>query len=318
MDVSIIIPVYNVEKYVMTCLESVARQKFKGKMECIIIDDCGNDMSMNIVNSFTAHNDMNIFKIIHHEKNMGLSAARNSGIREAQGQYLFFLDSDDEITPTCIEDFWNLVVKYPNVELVQGSYIEKPSYICKQYQFQEYSDDRKIVKNTLLNYDINPITAQNRLVKRDIIISNQLFFKEGIIHEDNHWTFFLAKFIKTMAVCNIPTYLHRYNPDSITHKINISKEVYSYKIIIEEFCYNIDNLLIGAQKELILNTLIQIRSSELYANARDWNYMVSLFSMQCNFFERILLQLYINKNGRWVKEKILHLLIRLFKLNENE
>ena len=316
MDISIIIPVYNVEKYVLSCLESVDRQIFKGKMECIIVDDCGSDMSMTIVNAFVENNEKNIFKIIHHNQNKGLSAARNTGVKEAKGHYLFFLDSDDEITPTCIEDLWNLVVKYPNVDLVQGSYIEKPSYICKQYQFQEYSNDTILVKSTLLNYDINPITAQNRLVRRDIVVRNQLFFKEGIIHEDNHWTFFLAKYVETMAVCSIPTYLHRYNPNSITHNRNISKEISSYKVIIEEFCCNIDELLIGCQKELILNTLIQIRHSKLYVNEKEWNYLILQFTKQCSFLEVFFLKLYFIINNVRLKNKILHLLIRLFKLKE--
>ena len=95
MKVSIIIPIYNVAPYIKRCLQSVADQTYKD-IECILIDDCGSDNSINLAKEFIYDYKGNIlFTILHHEENKGLSAARNTGLRYAKGEYVYFLDSDD-------------------------------------------------------------------------------------------------------------------------------------------------------------------------------------------------------------------------------
>ena len=95
MKVSIIIPIYNVESYIANCLHSVFNQTYKD-LEIILVDDCGTDKSMNIaMESINKYKSSFYIKVIHHKENKGLSAARNSGIKEATGDYIYFLDSDD-------------------------------------------------------------------------------------------------------------------------------------------------------------------------------------------------------------------------------
>ena len=94
--ISIIIPIYNAEKYIFRCIKSVMNQKISGfGIECILIDDCSQDDSIlianNIIDDYTG--DI-IFKMIRNETNKGLSASRNIGIQLSSGEYLFFLDSD--------------------------------------------------------------------------------------------------------------------------------------------------------------------------------------------------------------------------------
>lgn len=110
MRISIIIPVYNVEKYISRCLLSVINQTYNDTIECIIINDCTSDNSMTIINELitTTINKNIIFKTINHTVNQGQSAARNSGIRVSTGEYLFFLDSDDELCINALEDLANL------------------------------------------------------------------------------------------------------------------------------------------------------------------------------------------------------------------
>ena len=104
MKITIVVPVYNVEPYIEDCLKSVAEQTYKGDIECIIVDDCTPDGSCAIIEHFiNEYNGSIDFKLLHHTKNRGLSAARNTGIGAATGEYIYFLDSDDEITPECIE-----------------------------------------------------------------------------------------------------------------------------------------------------------------------------------------------------------------------
>ena len=110
--VSIIIPVYNVELYIAECLQSVMNQTYQGQLECIVVDDCGTDRSMEIVARMIAGYDGPIeFRVLHHEKNMGLSCARNTGIDAVTGDYVFFLDSDDWISYDCIDYLVSLVNK---------------------------------------------------------------------------------------------------------------------------------------------------------------------------------------------------------------
>ena len=114
MKVSIIIPVYNVAPYIKRCLDSVVAQSFQD-IECILVDDCGTDNSKEIVQQYIDNYQGQIqFKFIHHEKNLGLSGARNTGIKVATGEWLYFLDSDDSIIPDCIAILLALQEKYPD------------------------------------------------------------------------------------------------------------------------------------------------------------------------------------------------------------
>ena len=127
--VSIIIPVYNVELYILKCLESVAAQTMSEGVECILVDDCGKDNSVRIAEDFIRCYQGNIeFVLLHHEHNGGLSAARNTGVRAAKGEYVYFLDSDDEIMPNCMELLYSRVEKYGTVDLVVSPLCEERGY----------------------------------------------------------------------------------------------------------------------------------------------------------------------------------------------
>ena len=112
---SIIVPVYNVKKYIRQCIESIQNQTFKD-FEAIFIDDCGNDDSIKTVEVF-AKNDERI-KIIHHDKNLGLSAARNTGLRAATGEYILCVDSDDWIENDCLEKIYTAFKILPSLLII--------------------------------------------------------------------------------------------------------------------------------------------------------------------------------------------------------
>lgn len=98
--ISIIVPIYNVEKYIKSCIDSIIQQDYPN-IECIFVNDCTQDKSMIIVNNCLNKYKGSIeFKIINHENNLGLSAARNTGVKRSTGDYLYFLDSDDELYST--------------------------------------------------------------------------------------------------------------------------------------------------------------------------------------------------------------------------
>ena len=109
--VSLIFPIYNVADFVKTSLLSALNQSFNS-IEYILVDDCGTDNSMDIVQEVISnhHRKQDVF-IYKHTKNLGLSAARNTGLKYATGEYIFFMDSDDEITRDCIELHYNTIVQ---------------------------------------------------------------------------------------------------------------------------------------------------------------------------------------------------------------
>jgi len=120
MKISIIIPVYNVELYIERCILSVLNQTYQD-IEIILIDDCGRDNSMTIAQQIIDNHPKKYeTHILRHEKNQGLSESRNSGIRAANGNYLFFLDSDDELPNDSLQF---LVSNCHNDDMVMGSYI---------------------------------------------------------------------------------------------------------------------------------------------------------------------------------------------------
>lgn len=319
MKVSIIIPIYNVEQFITACLQSVVNQTMTDGVECILVDDCGKDNSVSFAKDFIDNYNGNIkFSVIHHEQNGGLSAARNTGINAAKGDYVYFLDSDDKLTPNCLELMYSYVRKFGHVDLVQGSFYsnEDDSLKISHLTFHNYCTDKRQIKKFLLTFDGDIIKAQSRLVRREFLVSNNLYFKIGIIHEDNLWTYYLAKKVDSMAFCNIRTYYHRYNPGSITRNINIEKEIVAYTFLVENMSENIDPFLPGHQKELILNTLIIMLRNKYYDSVNTRKKIIKSFSNTNSFAEKILLKISVNNETGCVKKVFYHLLNRLYKFND--
>ena len=319
MKISIIVPMYQVEQYLAICLKSITDQTMTDGVECILVDDCGSDRSLFIAKDFIEHYQGNVlFRIVEREKNGGLSAARNSGIDVASGEYVYFLDSDDEITPNCLEIMWSLVEKYGKVNLVQGAFFEDEKYAnsISNIKFPEFCTCQAEIKTFLLQYLGDIVGAQSRLINLSFLKEHHLYFEEGIIHEDNLWTFFLSKYVRTMAYCDVCTYYHRYNPNSITGNVNVIKETIAYKHIIQTCSRSIDPFLIGIQKEWLLNNLITVINSKYYVKDADLKEMLSNFTSTCSFTEKLLLSLYLMLSNSALKNKMLHLLIRKFKYRD--
>lgn len=319
MKISIIVPMYQVEQYLAICLKSITDQTMTDGVECILVDDCGSDRSLFIAKNFIEHYQGNVlFRIVEREKNGGLSAARNSGIDVASGEYVYFLDSDDEITPNCLEIMWSLVEKYGKVNLVQGAFFEDEKYAnsISNIKFPEFCTCQAEIKTFLLQYLGDIVGAQSRLINLSFLKEHHLYFEEGIIHEDNLWTFFLSKYVRTMVYCDVCTYYHRYNPNSITGNVNVIKETIAYKHIIQTCSRSIDPFLIGIQKEWLLNNLITVINSKYYVKDADLKEMLSDFKSTCSFTEKLLLSLYLMLSNSALKNKMLHLLIRKLKYRD--
>lgn len=313
--VSIIIPVYNVEQYVNECLYSVGIQTIADDIECIIVDDCGQDRSMDIVDEYINGYKGNVFfKVLRHDKNSGLSAARNTGIRAAKGEYLYFLDSDDTITPNCIELMFKCA-EFHKADLVQSFFSTEYAYqnVLFNIHHPDFIEDAGEVKRTLLNCNVNPVTAANRLVKTSLFREHELYFREGIIHEDNHWTFFLAKYVSRMAYCKEKTYFYRVTSGSIMNEKNIQKEIHSYNVRLMDYIQNIDSMERGAQMKYIFDELRIMVYNKFYDSNNIIRNTVRQLKSKSTYSESMLLSLwYFTKDKDWLNRKVAHGLIRLY------
>jgi glycosyltransferase involved in cell wall biosynthesis len=207
MKISIIVPVYHVENYITACLESVKNQDYEGEIECILIDDCGKDKSITCIENYISSNAKKglVFKILHHEKNRGLSAARNTGMDAATGDYLYFLDSDDTIEPNAIR-LLTAPLKKKKYDFVTANYqftgtdVKAPVMTINE---GEYLGNEPIVNTYHTQWFA---MAWNKLVSKDFLKSNSLYFKEGLIREDELWSFKLACTATSMYVIHATTY----------------------------------------------------------------------------------------------------------------
>ena len=236
IKVSIVIPVYKVEKYIERCLQSVFNQTY-ANIECIIVNDCTPDNSFiiakNIVKSYQGSID---FKFVEHEKNKGLSEARNTGIKMATGHYYFFLDSDDAIPPTSIEKLVETALLNDCPEIVMG--VTKGvdangnNVEVSSAQTRSFHGNSEVFQGYLNN--LWYVIACNKLVRKDVFADHKTFFLPGITHEDVMWSFEISTYVNKIILCPFITY-HYYigDTDSISRSVWNAKRVNDSITILE-------------------------------------------------------------------------------------
>jgi glycosyltransferase involved in cell wall biosynthesis len=218
---SIIIPVYDVEKYLLQCLQSVFIQTFQD-FEIIAVNDGSKDNSLEILSKTLLPS-----ALIINQENRGLSAARNIGAKNSRGNYLIFLDSDD---------YWdnsNFLYKlkqnlekynFPDLALWGlKKYYEKTRKI-KNYHLKETSIkliDSIFLKNQLLISNNYHASAVNKTIKRDFYYDNRFSFPESIFSEDVEWSYNLLERANTILMTDLNPYVYRQRIGSITKTIKI-------------------------------------------------------------------------------------------------
>ena len=217
MKFSIIVPVYNVEKYLEECVNSLLNQNHKD-YEIILVDDGALDNSPSICDNY-AQNYNNI-KVIHKE-NGGLSDARNVGINNADGEYLIFIDSDDYI---CDENFLKDVSRIVNEEnsdlIIYGNKkIFEDNSVIEKIHYKAYENDEVI--NSLISQNYLKACAWDKIVKKEMIIENKLYFPVGRYSEDIEWCARLLNIIdfEKINILNKNVYMYRQRKNSITKTI---------------------------------------------------------------------------------------------------
>lgn len=225
LRISIIIPIYGVEKYIEKCLDSIISQECEViDLECILINDCTPDNSMEVITKKLKDYQGGInFIVKHHEVNRGHCAARNTGLKYASGDYILFVDSDDILAPKALLNFHDELDKInaSDVDVIMGN-----AYDCQDIRcIMEFDNSMPfLIDNTkeealrkLLSREILH-TSWNKLVKKTMFIKQNLYFEEGIINEDLLWSYIVFLHAKSVLIVPKVTYFYRKdNPNNITN-----------------------------------------------------------------------------------------------------
>ena len=213
--VSVIIPVYNVKKYLHQCIDSVLCQEYTD-FEIVLVDDGSTDGSGKICDEYAAR-DTRI--IVIHQPNGGSSGARNRGLKEATGTYVCFLDSDD---------YWenkyflsSLTGKALGKDLIlfgMKKYVERSGRLIESAV--PVGDELPEGKDELFAYLINhgqfTASACTKMVKRELLTANDIFFREGVTSEDIEWSGKVLMRSKSAVYVDVSGYIYRQRENSIT------------------------------------------------------------------------------------------------------
>lgn len=221
MKVSVIIPVYNVENYIRECVFSVTNQTLD-EIEIICVNDAGTDNSWEIVREIATMD--NRIVLLENAKNAGLAATRNKGLDIAKGEYVYFLDADDMITPNALEMLYSRAVKEAlEVQIFAASFIYENAELEEKFKNnprvfkQEYPDvisGRELFIKWMEVWDWMP--SQPRFFyNREFLNCNKIRYTEGMLHEDEIFAFEVLEAAKRVRVTQDEFFIRRFRQASI-------------------------------------------------------------------------------------------------------
>ena len=266
--VTISIPLFKCEEFLEKCLLSVLNQTYKN-LEVTLINDQTPDNSVEIAEKFIAEHQLQNWKTYHLEENLGLSVVRNKGIDTAQGKYLFFLDSDDIITPDCIEIMVDIAERTSAEMVISQLECEQLETGKKSICIPIRAKEKIIEGNDCLLKSFSDgdlVTyAVNKLFIVDYLRKNQLYFVRGLFAQDELWTFHLILKMNKIAIHRGITYTYFLHSKSVIH--NRNKRNFDNWFTIGQY---IDKALHEEKEEerkkLILKYLIDFKTLTLQMN----------------------------------------------------
>lgn len=186
--VSVVVPIYNVEKYIKKCMDSLVNQTLQ-EIQIIFVNDGSTDESGNIAKEYASKYPN---KIIYLEKeNGGLSDARNFGMRYAEGEYIAFLDSDDYVENTMYEEMYNKALQ-ENSDYVECDFLWEYPDKTKKDKRNSYNNKKEMLTNVR-------VVAWNKLIKREILEKNNISFPKGLRYEDIEFTYKLIPYLNKVS-----------------------------------------------------------------------------------------------------------------------
>ena len=274
VPLSIIVPIYNVEKYIGSLVNSLVKQTNKN-FEVIFIDDGSTDESIQILKEIMAGSEQEFsFKLLQ-QVNQGLSSARNIGILNATGEYIFFLDSDDEIEINFVETILTSCYKYsqPDTLIFDHSSIDEFGNALDSnyghgsiYRQKDLCTSEQIL--TALSKGEIPGTAWSFVTKRSVIEKHDFLFSVGKNFEDNNFTPKVFYFSKNIVVISLRLYRYRKRPGSImSNHQEFSDDAIFVIYDLLDFYNQYKNRELGAVVgSLVMTTLVSFPDSKKLYN----------------------------------------------------
>ena len=243
INLSIIIPVYNLQDYISNCLESIISQidNVKDKIEIVIIDDGSKDNSLSICREYEKKYD---YIKCFHQENSGVSVARNNGLKKANGKYIWFVDGDDFITPDSISKIINEIKSENGSDIITGGFVKtfngKLPKFCKVSQkkenFIKNISNQDYPQNLISIFEKGLFTPSlwGNIIKKEIFIKNNIFLQENVKYtEDMDCTLRLFVNAKTFFVIPSPIYVYRQNrKSSATSNISLKRVKDTFNFVL--------------------------------------------------------------------------------------
>lgn len=282
--ISVIIPVYNAENFIVRCVKSILMQDFKD-LEIILVEDCSKDSSRLIC--LELEKEQNNIVVICQEKNSGAAAARNKGIRMAQGEFIMFVDSDDYWKGQVeIDRYIKILDSDKNLDfIISGLYTYYPTnnkYI-KSITYPEIAtliDQPSMEKQkALLEKGCFPNSPCNKIIRKNFLINNHLFFPEGITAEDIYWYIYLTEKSSNFLCINDYYYVYdQGNDGSVTKQKGSKSLLYVVKTLSERYrdnCSEFAEIVLGymAYEYILLLTDLEHYSKAEKAQILDHDWL---------------------------------------------
>ena len=250
MRFSVIVPAYNVQDYIVSCIDSILKQSFRD-YEIILVNDGSTDATFEHCQELCKKNTC--IKLVNKE-NGGLSSARNVGINQAEGDYLLFLDGDDFWRDDDFLENLNCIIETNSPDTIIFPY----SYYYAKDRIREYQFNLSEIPSSSNNFSDNLYSlidngiwypsACNKCIRRDIVAINNISFPLNMTSEDVKWCFELSQHIASYYIYNKGVYMYRQNREgSISYKLKMKN--------LEDLFLNIENVLSGSKKNRDANYL---------------------------------------------------------------
>lgn len=300
---SIIIPAYNVEKYIERCLRSCLNQINinSDDFEIIVVNDGSPDNSAEIAKNILAEYPNG--KIID-QANKGLGGARNTGIENASGEYIWFIDSDDWIAPESLSILTKSISDYSKPDLIM---FRAANVIGDIHQPRQVPEINPGIHSgvEIFSYGGLRTCAPFQIIKRDLLLKHNLRFVEGIFHEDNEFMPRLAYFSKTAVQIDAILYFVYQNPTSITRTINPKK---SFDLI--NVCLRLSSFLsehkYSSEATIAMNAFISLSlNTALNGVANQESHIIREFNRTLKTNKHLFNHLLASRKAKYIAEGLM-------------
>lgn len=264
IKLSIIVPFYNVEPFIEECIRSLYNQDISWEeYEVICVDDCSPDGSHAIVEQL--QKEYPTLRLICHRENKKLGGARNTGLKVAQGKYIWFVDSDDFIEKNVLSYLLN-VAEHQKLDVLHFDYVNYPFVSAMDRSMPEtpVMSGIELLFSPTFEFDKDLITAWQKIYNRQFLIDNNLFFAENIMFEDNDFAIAVLAYSQRVKHINLNAYFYRNNANSIT-RVKQTVEHINYYFAVVYLLHDLQVRFVKEEKDLrLINLVINFNRSNIY------------------------------------------------------